>query len=183
MGVWSPGLEDPLEKEMATHCSILAWRNMDRGAWLAMGLQSVRQDRACIHTCTVGTEDTSVVAELGAEGRAQQSSWAAGAASPRWWPRACVPPIACRGLRQVNPTVWKWYLRKPDFRDTRMALLYVKCITNKDLLNSTGNSAPCDVAAWTWWEFGGEWIRVYIRLSLFTVLLKLSQHSQLAILQ
>ena len=69
---------------MATHCSILAWRNMDRGAWLAMGLQSVRQDRACIHTRTVGTEDTSVVAELGAEGRAQQSSWAAGAASPRW---------------------------------------------------------------------------------------------------
>ena len=23
--VWSPGREDPLEKEMATHCSILAW--------------------------------------------------------------------------------------------------------------------------------------------------------------
>ena len=27
------GLEDPLEKEMATHSSILAWKNlMDRGA-------------------------------------------------------------------------------------------------------------------------------------------------------
>ena len=26
--------ENPLEKEMATHCSILAWRiPMDRGAW------------------------------------------------------------------------------------------------------------------------------------------------------
>ena len=24
--VWSLGLEDPLEKEMATHSSILAWR-------------------------------------------------------------------------------------------------------------------------------------------------------------
>ena len=24
--VWSPGQEDPLEKEMATHSSILAWR-------------------------------------------------------------------------------------------------------------------------------------------------------------
>ena len=24
--VWSPGWEDPLEKEMATHSSILAWR-------------------------------------------------------------------------------------------------------------------------------------------------------------
>ena len=30
------GQEDPLEKEMATHSSILAWGNlMDRGAWKA----------------------------------------------------------------------------------------------------------------------------------------------------
>ena len=30
------GREDPLEKEMAIHSSILAWRNpMDRGAWWA----------------------------------------------------------------------------------------------------------------------------------------------------
>ena len=31
-----PGQEDPLEKEMVTHSSILAWKNpMDRGAWRA----------------------------------------------------------------------------------------------------------------------------------------------------
>ena len=31
------GLEEPLEKEMATHSSILAWRiPMDRGAWQAI---------------------------------------------------------------------------------------------------------------------------------------------------
>ena len=31
------GWEDPLEKEMATHSSILAWRiPMDRGAWWAI---------------------------------------------------------------------------------------------------------------------------------------------------
>ena len=31
----SLGLEDPLEKEMPTHSSILPWKNpMDRGAWL-----------------------------------------------------------------------------------------------------------------------------------------------------
>ena len=31
--VWSLGWEDPLEKEMATPSSILAWKNlMDRGA-------------------------------------------------------------------------------------------------------------------------------------------------------
>ena len=34
--VQSLGREDPLEKVMATHSSILAWRNlMDRGAWWA----------------------------------------------------------------------------------------------------------------------------------------------------
>ena len=35
MQIWSLGWEDTLEKEMATHSSISAWRNpMDRGAWL-----------------------------------------------------------------------------------------------------------------------------------------------------
>ena len=32
----SPGREDPLEKEMATHSNVLAWRiPRDRGAWQA----------------------------------------------------------------------------------------------------------------------------------------------------
>ena len=31
------GLEDPLEEEMATHSSVLAWENtVDRGAWRTM---------------------------------------------------------------------------------------------------------------------------------------------------
>ena len=35
--VQSLGWEDPLEKSMATHSSILAWRiSMDRGAWWAI---------------------------------------------------------------------------------------------------------------------------------------------------
>ena len=33
--VRSLGWEDPLEKEIATHSSILAWEIMDRGAWQA----------------------------------------------------------------------------------------------------------------------------------------------------
>ena len=45
--VRSLGWDDPLEKGMATHSSILAWRiPMDRGAWQAfqsMGSQSVKQ--------------------------------------------------------------------------------------------------------------------------------------------
>ena len=37
MQVLSLGQEDPLEREMATHFSILAWKNpMDRGAWQAI---------------------------------------------------------------------------------------------------------------------------------------------------
>ena len=31
--VQSLGQEDPLEKEMATHSSILAWKTLDRGTW------------------------------------------------------------------------------------------------------------------------------------------------------
>ena len=55
-------------------------------------------------------------------------------------------------------------------------LLYLKWITNKDLLCSTGNSARCYVVAWMGGDFGGEWIHVYVWLSPFTVHLKLSQH-------
>ena len=36
--IGSLGWEDPLEKEMATHSNILAWRiPIDRGAWQATG--------------------------------------------------------------------------------------------------------------------------------------------------
>ena len=55
--------------------------------------------------------------------------------------------------------------------------LYLKGITNKYLLYSTGNSAQCYVAAWTGGEFGGEWIQVYVWPSCSSVHLKLSQHS------
>ena len=39
-----PGWEDPLEKGMASHSSILAWR-MDRGAWQAI-VQRMTKSRA-----------------------------------------------------------------------------------------------------------------------------------------
>ena len=47
--VQSLGQEDPLEKEMATHSSILAWRILwteERVRLQSMGLQRVRHDRA-----------------------------------------------------------------------------------------------------------------------------------------
>ena len=55
-------------------------------------------------------------------------------------------------------------------------LLYLKWITNKDLLCSTRNSAQCHVATWIGGDLGKEWIHVYVWLSPFTVQLKLSQH-------
>ena len=47
--VWSLGQEDPLEKEMATHSSMLAWKIpwMEEPGWLqSMGSQRVGQDWA-----------------------------------------------------------------------------------------------------------------------------------------
>ena len=41
-------------------------------------------------------------------------------------------------------------------------LLFLKWITNKHLLYSTGNSTQCYVAAWMGEEFGVEWIHVYV---------------------
>ena len=43
--VQSLGLKDPLEKEMATHSSILAWKiPMDRGAWRVQSMGSQELD-------------------------------------------------------------------------------------------------------------------------------------------
>ena len=55
-------------------------------------------------------------------------------------------------------------------------LPYLKWITNKDLLYSTWNSVQCYVAAWIGGEFGGEWIHVYVQLSVFTFALKRLQN-------
>ena len=47
MRVWSLGWEDPLEKEIVTHSSTLAWRILctEEPRWLqSMGLQRVRRD-------------------------------------------------------------------------------------------------------------------------------------------
>ena len=47
MGVRSLGQEDPLEKEMATHSSILAWEipwTEESGGLQSMGSQRVRRD-------------------------------------------------------------------------------------------------------------------------------------------
>ena len=40
--------------------------------------------------------------------------------------------------------------------------VYLKWITNKDLLYSTGNIVQSYVAAWMGGEFGREWILTYV---------------------
>ena len=66
--------------------------------------------------------------------------------------------------------------RDREFGMDMQTLVYLKWITNKDLLYSIWNSAQCYVAAWMGEEFGGEWVHVYVWLGLFAVHLKLSQH-------
>ena len=54
--VRSLGWEDPLEKEMATHSSTLAWKipwTEEPGRLQSMGSQRVRQDGAHMHTNNV----------------------------------------------------------------------------------------------------------------------------------
>ena len=72
--------------------------------------------------------------------------------------------------------VWLLRGRDREFGMDMYTVLCLKWITNKDLLDSIGNSAQCYAAAWMGGEFGGEWIHVYVRLSPFTVHLKLSQY-------
>ena len=47
-----------------------------------------------------------------------------------------------------------------EFGMDMYTLLYLKLITNKDLLYSTGNSAQCYMAAWMGGEFREKWILV-----------------------
>ena len=70
-----------------------------------------------------------------------------------------------------------------EFETDMNTQLYLKWISNKNLLYSTENSSQCYGAAWMGGEFGGEWIHIYVWLSPFSVHLRLSQHCSLAILQ
>ena len=60
--------------------------------------------------------------------------------------------------------------------------LYLKWITNKDLLYSTGNPAQCYVAAWMGGKFRGKWIHAYVPLSPLAVHLKSSQRVNQSVL-
>ena len=52
MRIWSLDQEDPLEEEMATHSSILAWKNpMGKGAWQVTAQRVTKSwTQLCVHT-------------------------------------------------------------------------------------------------------------------------------------
>ena len=61
-------------------------------------------------------------------------------------------------------------------------LLYIKYITNKDLLHSTGISSQYSVMTYMGKESKKEWICVYVYLIHFAVQQKLTQHCKSTIL-
>ena len=81
-----------------------------------------------------------------------------------------------RDSQTLKMNLWLPGGKDRDFGKVMYMLLYLKWITNKDLLYSTWNSAQCYVPAWMGREFGVEWVHVYVWLSPFTGHLKLPEH-------
>ena len=80
MQVWSLGREDPLESEMANHCSILAWRTPqteEPGGLGPIGSQRVRHDWVTEQTCAVNTYYVSGTV-------LDASNWTQGKDLPSW---------------------------------------------------------------------------------------------------
>ena len=85
--------------------------------------------------------------------------------------------ISLKLKKKIKLVQWeRMGARDSEFRIDMYTLLYLKWITNKDLLHGTWNSAQCYVAACMGVEFGEEWIHEYVWLSPSAVYLTLSQH-------
>ena len=125
--VQSLGLEDPLEKEMATHSSVLAWRSSwteEPGRPQRMGLQSWTRlgthARALCHRgsrlCTLGTSPyvvssctwrtcglgEPICAQLFQCGRCAGGCWSH---TPRGYSPGLLA-VGCPGFRWLAPTSW-----------------------------------------------------------------------------
>ena len=77
------------------------------------------------------------------------------------WPSSKAGPQLFLLLKNWQGGGWQEGIVR-EFGMDMYTWLYLKCITNKDLLYSTWNSAQCYVAAWKGGGFGGEWIHVYV---------------------
>ena len=82
-------------------------------------------------------------------------------------------------LKNIKLRKWTYCCQEEgivsDFGKVMYTLLYLKWITNEDLLYSRRNSAQCYVPAWIGGGFRGEWIQVYVWSSPFAIHLKLLQ--------
>ena len=83
-----------------------------------------------------------------------------------------------RGIVQDTAVILRDELRR-EFVMDMYTLLYLKWITNKDLLYNRVNSVQCYVAAWMGRRFRGEWIHVCVRLSPFALHLEISPVAQM----
>ena len=121
--VWSLGREDPLEKEMATHSSILAWkipRTEERGRLQFMKLQRVGHD-----VTTSLTHSLTILLCLSSQSQAPREilTWAIHGPVSRSWlcakqmlhGCACVIYMCCgypptEAEHQADPS-WKWGMK------------------------------------------------------------------------
>ena len=103
MWVQSLGGEDPVEKEMATHSRILAWRiprTEEPGRLQSMGLQRVRHDWATFTLTHVIRSPVERTAEQGTNVSGQQPARNRGSQSNSLWgANSCQQP----GHLEVNP--------------------------------------------------------------------------------
>ena len=151
-----PGRKEPLEEGMTTHFSILAWRSPwteEPGKLQSIGSQRVGHDLASNLACTLNLFTKQKQPQ-------RLREWTYGCLGEKWG----------KGIVR-------------EFGINMYTLLYVKWVTNRDILYSTGNSTQCYVADWMRGEFRGEWIHIYVWLSPLAVQLKLSQQCWSAILQ
>ena len=99
--------------------------------------------------------------------------------SEKKWYKWAYKPERTHRLREWTYGCQSKGCREGIFREfgiNMYTLLYLKWITNKDLLYSTWNFAQCYVAAWLGREVGGEWAHICVWLSSFAGYMKLSQH-------
>ena len=70
-----------------------------------------------------------------------------------------------------------------DQKNKRTSSLYLKWITNKDLLYSTGNSAQWNVTTWLGKELEKEYMYIYVQPNHFAIHLKIIQYCKSTTLQ
>ena len=83
--------------------------------------------------------------------------------------------VSLHKLRKQTHGYWAEGIVK-EFGKVMYTLLYLKWITNKDLLYRIWNSTQGYEPAWMGGGLGGEWIHIFVWQSPFPIHLKLPKH-------